>query len=364
MSGLDSRERVARCLRHEAPDRVPVDYWAAPEAEARLMAHFGVRDRDRLLDRLGVDFCYIEGPRYVGPAPVQRADGSVEDHFGVPRTITRTGSGSRAGVYRDVVANPLGKARTVDEIDSYPKWPQPDWFDYDGIRDQACRARATGRVVVFMGDRLNRCAQLKPAMYLRGVEQILVDMLAEPELARALFRRIAGFYREYARRTLEAAGSAIDIFFTGDDFGTQQNLFVSPGTWRELLGDGFRQFVELGHAFGCRVAHHTCGCVAPLLPDLAASGLDILNPLQPEVAGMDYGRLKREFGARLTFHGGLSIQKTLPFGSPEEIRREVAQRVRDLAPGGGYILCTAHNLQADVPLANMLALFQAYRDLG
>jgi uroporphyrinogen decarboxylase len=201
-------------------------------------------------------------------------------------------------------------------------------------------------------------------MYVRGVEQILVDMMAQPDLASAVFRRIADFYVEYARRTLQAGEGNIDIFFTGDDFGTQENLFVPPALWRQLLGDGFKRLVDVGHAFGCRVAHHTCGCVTPLLPDLIDCGLDILNPLQPEVTGMDHTEIKRRFGDRLTFHGGISIQKTMPYGTPADIREEVRNCKRSLGPGGGYVLCTAHNIQPDTPLKNIEALFDAYREMG
>jgi uroporphyrinogen decarboxylase len=357
---MDSRERVERCLKHQQPDRIPIDLWASKEIRARLMRHFGVPDIEPVLQRFGVDFRYLEGPVYIGPPLAVNADGSSEDHFGVPRRIMHYGKGEKAGTYSEVCAYPLAQAQSVDEIESYPRWPNPDWFDYDRVREQARRARATGKVVVFMGDRLNRCAQLKPGMYLRGVEQILMDLYINPEIAAAIFRRISDFYSEYARRTLESADGNVDILFTGDDFGMQENTLLPLGKWREFLRHGFKRFIDIGHRFGCRVAHHTCGYVRPLIPDFIECGLDILNPLQPEVRGLDLRAIKREFGDRISFHGGISIQRTLPYGTPEEVRNEVRQRAAELAQGGGYIFCTAHDIQPDTPTENINALFAAY----
>ena len=361
---MDSRERVEACLNHRQPDRVPIDFWASREIRARLMKHYGVPDMEPVLQRFGVDFRYIDGPAYVGPELAAGPDGSREDHFGVPRRTVYYGEGEKSGSYSEVAASPLADARSLDEVENYPKWPDPEWFDYDAVREQARRARETGRVVVFMGDRLNRCAQLKPAMYLRGVEQILMDIYVNPEMASAIFRRIADFYAEYARRTLEAAGGSIDILFTGDDFGMQDNMFLPLQKWRAFLREGFRKYIEIGHRFGCRVAHHTCGFVMPLIPDFIECGLDILNPLQPEVRGVDLPGMKREFGGRICFHGGISIQRTMPFGTAEDIRGEVRDRFEALAAGGGYIFCTAHDIQADTPLQNVETLVSAYRELG
>ncbi len=361
---MDARERVALALAHKESDRVPIDYWATAEITAKLLDRFGLSSREELLTHLDVDFRYIDGPAYIGPEPIVRHDGSVEDHWGVPRVRVEVGSGEQTSAYRDVIDFPLVGAGSLEEIRDYPHWPSPDWFDYACVRDQAAAARATGKVVVFMGDRLNRCAQLKPAMYLRGVEQILLDLALHPEIAEYIFGRITAFYLEYARRTFEAAGDGIDIFMMGDDFGTQRGPMLSPDMWRRFLRPGFQAFIELAKRCGCTVAHHTCGSIQPLNPDLIECGLDVLNPLQPDVDGMDRRELKRRFGDRLCFHGSISIQRTLPFGTPDDVRREVRERVETLAPGGGFIFCTAHNIQVDTPVENVEALFDAYRTLG
>ncbi len=361
---MDSRARVALALAHKEPDHVPIDYWAASEITTRLLNRFGLSSKEELLQRFNVDFRYIDGPAYVGPEPAVQADGAIEDHFGVPRKRVSYGEGNQSGTYSEVIAYPLENATSVEEVKRYPKWPRVEWFDYEPVREQARQARELGKVVVFMGDRLNRCAQLKPAMYIRGVEQILMDLYENEDIARALFQHIADFYCDYLRCTLEAADGNIDIVFTGDDFGTQQNTFMPIEMWRKLIRDGFTQFIAIGHEFGCKVAHHTCGSIVSLIPDFIECGLDILNPLQPDVTGMDYGRIKAEFGRDITFHGSISIQKTLPHGTSQDIRNEVKDRIAKLADGGGFILCTAHNIQGDTSLDNIEALFEAYSEFG
>jgi uroporphyrinogen decarboxylase len=360
---MDARQRVFLALEHQQPDRVPIDCWLTSAVSARLRKHYGFSTEEQLLRHFDVDFRYIAGPKYVGPRVV-RPDGQVEDHWGVPRVRVTAGAGDQASTYDEVVHFPLKNAKTVEEIYAYPKWPHADWFDYECVKRQVAEARRTGKVVVFMGDRMNRCAQLKPAMYLRGIDQILLDLALEPDIARAIFRQIADFYLEYARRTFEAAGDGLDVFFMGDDFGTQKGLFMNPEMWRRFLRPGFKAFVELAKSFGYQVAHHSCGSIQPIIEDLIGCGLEILNPVQPDVKDMDRRELKRRFGERLTFHGSISIQKTLPFGTPEDVRREVRDRVETLAPGGGFIFCTAHNIQADTPLENIEALFGAYHDFG
>lgn len=343
---------------------MPVDYWATSAVNAKLRDHFGFSTQEELLEHFDVDFRYIDGPQYAGPEPEVHEDGSVEDHWGVPRVRVEVGSGQQTSTYREVLNFPLRHATSLDEVRGYPKWPSPDWFDYDCVARQVAEARRTGKVVVFMGDRTNRCAQLKPAMYVRGIDQILLDVALAPDIAEYIFRRIADFYLEYARRTFEAADGGIDIFMTGDDFGTQKGLFMSPDMWRRFLRPGFKAFVDLGHRYGLKVAHHSCGSIKPIIPDLIECGLDILNPLQPDVYDMDHAELKERFGDRLSFHGSISIQRTLPFGTPDDVRNEVRQRVETLAPGGGFIFSTAHNIQADTPIENILALFEAYRTLS
>jgi len=359
---MTARERVLTALAHRRPDRTPRDFWATPEVVASLLAHFDLPDRESLLQRLGIDLRYVEGPSYVGQALRTHPDGSVEDLWGVrrqPRVVT---GGSYTWTYQHVMQSPLQEARTAAEVEAYDRWPSPDWWDYSGLADQ-CRAHA-GYAVVNAGDRLDRTAQLKPMMYLRGVEQTYLDLALNPDVAEAIIAHIVAYFLQYNARVFAAAGDAVDIFMMGDDFGTQQGPMMSLETWRRFFRPGFAAFIELAHRHGLRVMHHTCGSVVELIPDFIACGLDILQSLQPQAAGMDLGRLRREFGRDLCFQGGLDIQGVLPHGTPAQVREHVRSQIEAAGREGGYILCTAHNLQPDTPLDNALALFEAYEEFG
>lgn len=360
---MDSRERTFLSLRFQEPDRIPIDLWMSSGFTARLTGKLGVSLED-FLDAQDVDLRYIPGPRYVGPALVDRADGMQEDLWGVPRRTVKVATAEGTEIYQETGGSPLGGAGTVEDVHAYGRWPSADWYDYGDIEAQCEKVRSKGRVAVFQGDRLNRVAQFKPAMYLRGVERILEDLILQPEVADAIFSRIRAFYMEYLQRILESARGKLDIVLTGDDFGAQQGPLVSPAMWERFLGDGFARYAALIRGAGVHFMHHTCGSVKPLIPLMADRGLEILQSLQPEARDMDPRSLKRDFGGRLAFQGGISIQRTLPRGTPEEIGREVEEKAAALGRGGGYIFCTSHNVQADTPVENVLALLAAYRRHG
>jgi len=340
-------------LAHREPDRVPIDCWATAEVKAALRRRLGAADDEEVLRRLGVDLRVIPGPRYVGP---ERPAG--EDSWGVRRQAVSFGAGEGRGSYQELAWSPLAEMTTVEEIERYPGWPSADWWDYSTIAEQ-CRRHA-GYAVVYVGDRLDRTAQLKPAMYLRGVEQIMLDLAMAPEIVERIVAHIVDYYLEYNRRVFEAAGGGIDIFMMGDDFGMQTGPLLSVPMWERFFAGGFRRFIALAHQYGIRVMHHTCGAVRPLIPRFIDAGLDILQSLQPRAAGMELAGLKRDFGADLCFHGSVDIQHTLPRGAPADIDAEVRDRMAAGKPGGGFIICTAHNIQPDTPIDNVLALFEAY----
>jgi uroporphyrinogen decarboxylase len=369
---VDSRERTLLALQHQEPDRIPIDFWASRGTKRKIETELGI-SYEEFLDLHDVDFRYIEGPRYTGPE-LAREGTSTEgnslevDIWGVPRQSIQVqlkdGTAEYAEVYKEVWRSPLESFETSEQILEYGHWPSADWFDYGAIEAQCEEVRRSGRVVVFMGDRLNRIAQLKPAMYMRGMEQIYIDMVERPEMVKAIFHRISSFYVEYGRRILEEANGKIDILCTGDDFGSQNGLLISPEMWHAFLKDGFQSYVNLGKDHGVYVMHHTCGSIYELIPDMIECGLDILQSLQPEAAAMEPGRLKEEFGSELCFQGGVSIQNILPRGKAEDIRRHVRSLFEKMAFGGGYIACTSHNIQADTPLSSIEILLQAYKEFG
>lgn len=194
-------------------------------------------------------------------------------------------------------------------------------------------------------------------MYLRGVKQALIDPLINPELTHRLYEKITDFYLDLNKRCFEEAGDMIDIFMMGEDMGTQNGLLVSPKIFREFIKPYLTKHVQLAKSYGIKVMLHSCGAVRRLIPDFIEMGIDILNPIQVRAVGMNPAELKEEFGDRLSFHGSVDIQRTLPRGSCEEVREEVRGRIRTLGEGGGFILCTTHNIQMDTPVENILAMY-------
>ena len=355
---MNSRDRTRLALGHRAADRIPIDFWATGGVVQLLETHLG-KPYGGFLDDYDVDFRYIEGPAYIGPPLAPDTD-----IWGVRRATTAACSADASETYAEVTEPPLARAESAGDVDAYAHWPSPEQFDYQVVEQQCDAVRAKNRVVVFMGDRLNRIAQLKPAMYLRGTENIFVDLADRRDVAEAIFARIREFYLVYLDRILTAAKGKIDIVLTGDDFGAQNGLLVSADMWRDFVGPGFADYIGLIRQHGAVAMHHTCGSVVDLIPDMIDCGLDVLQSIQPEARGMDLALLKDEFGGSLCFQGGVSIQKTMPYGSPADVRSEVARIADIVKPDGGYIFCTSHNIQGDTPVGNIVALMEAYLEYG
>ena len=355
---MNSRDRTFLALEHRLGDRIPIDFWATPAVAQHLEAECG-KPYAEVLDDYDVDLRYIEGTTYIGPTLEPDTD-----IWGVKRAAVSAGTSEQSESYSEVTKPPLSDAETVEDIEAYGHWPDPDMFDYDVIEKQCDAILRQDRVVVFMGDRLNRVAQFKPAMYLRGTENIFFDLAANPAIAETTFRKVREFYLGYLERILLASNSKIDIVLTGDDFGAQNGLLVSADMWRRFIKPGFADYIDLIKRHKTLAMHHTCGSVVDIIPDMIECGLDILQSIQPEAGGMSLANLKKMFGKDLCFHGGVSIQKTMPHGSQDDIRREV-KIIADLAKqDGGYIFCTSHNIQADTPVENIVTLMDAYLEFG
>jgi uroporphyrinogen decarboxylase len=244
---------------------------------------------------------------------------------------------------------------TVEQVDAYA-WPSPDWFDFSQLRGQ-CEAWRDfaiigGPWVVIFTD----------ATELVGMQEFFIKMHTHPEVMKAVIQRVSDFNYVVATRFFETCGDLFDIFFFGDDLGTQQDLFISPRMWREFLEPHFVRFLELGRQAGLKTMFHSCGAVSKLIGPFVANGLDALNPIQRRARGMDLAALKATYGDRLTFHGAIDHQQVLPFGTPDDVRREVREVIDMLAPGGGYCLAASHDLLlAEFPPENIMTLYdEAY----
>ena len=252
------------------------------------------------------------------------------------------------GAYGEICFNPLAAAQTVDDLERYP-WPRADWYDYSAMKAQAQEQRKTHVV---------QCGYMAPFFFhnlLRGLEQSLIDPLLDPEFTHHLLTRLSDSFYHHHRRMFEACEGLIDIAQVTDDLGSQTGPLISLETYREFY---HKRFCDLCREFGITVFHHDDGSMRAFLPDLIEIGIDILNPVQWVCPGMDMAELKREYGARLCFHGGVENQRILPFGTPEEVRAEVRHCIDALASDRtGYILASSHNIQANTPLENILALY-------
>lgn len=359
---MNSKTRVNETLKFKEMDRVPFDYWGVSTITKRLMKFLDLTKKEDLLCCFNIDFRYIEGSVYCGPQATTHDD-SWQDIWGVKRKkLYIDKENPNSGSYEHVISNPLSFAKTIRDIENYKGWPSTDWYDYTKV-EQMADAHAD-YAVVCGGDRLNRTAQLKTTMYLRGVEQTMLDLVLNVSLIEAINERIVDFFIEYNKRIFENANFKIDIFFMGDDFGTQNGLLMNPEIWRKLFKPGFKKFIDNAHRYGIKVMHHTCGAIEQLIPDFIECGLDILQSMQPRAVGMDFKHIKREYGKDLCFQGGVDIQKTMPMGTTADIKNEVKDLMKLLSPGGGYILCTAHNIQEDTPIENILTLYDAAREFG
>jgi len=345
---LSGRERVRLALEHRTTDRVPIGMVCAginPPAlralEELLSSTKGIGAVEYLEPI--VDIVEVSPP-YIGPS--LQAD---TDIWGVRRRDVSYGSGS----YQEIAHYPLAGEWTPAGLASYP-WPSPDWYDYAALPAiiRAARSRADKCVMVTNGN------IFETSWYMRGFEQMLMDVMTDEEVVQAIMGRVTAFFISFFSRILEAAPGQIDLVFTADDIGDQRGLLMPLDRWERMLKPWHRRLNDAIHERGAKVIYHTDGSVMDAVGGLADMGIDVLQALQFSADHMDPFRLKAEHGARLCFEGGVSVQTTLPFGAPEDVQREVRERIDVLGRGGGYILGPSHWIQAGTPPENVLAMFE------
>ena len=341
---MNSKERVAAALAFEEPDRVPLDLWLTPEVERALLSESGGTDPFELRVRLGHDclmsivgivasFYLSEETRYVDPWGITWARAPL----------------AGGGTYTEIVGHPLAGDDAL--LSSYRPPDPAEPGQYRKVQDLV---RRFGRTHAIVGGSMS--AAFEGPWYLRGMEQFLSDLLVNKDYAHRLIDVVADFHLEAGLRLIDLG---CDIILAGDDVGIQDRMLISPELWREFVKPVY------GRLFGAykrrnpavKIATHICGFVEPIIDDLIEVGVDILNPVQP--TAMDPAQLKRRFGRRMAFWGAVDDQRVLPFGTPEEVEEEVRLRLRQLAPGGGYILCSSHNVQPSTPAGNIRAYYAA-----
>ncbi|NOY81455.1 MAG: hypothetical protein GXP31_10680 [Kiritimatiellaeota bacterium] len=347
MIGPTHRERVLLALEHRETDRVPIAMVCSgitPPAR-RQFERYLTQKRGTSVERFLAPLVDIRSirPAYIGP-PLP----SGADIWGVRRAPVSYG----AGEYQEIMFHPLARAENMDDLNAH-SWPDPDWFDYASLPEHIAAVQRDGPYCL-MASNGNI---FETSWYMRGFQQILVDFALNPELVHALLERVTCFFEEYFRRILEVADGRIDLVFTADDIGGQSGLLMSLDTWSEFVRPYHARLNRLIHAFGARVVYHSDGDVMEAVPGLIDVGVDVLQALQFDTPGMDPRVLKERYGDRLCFEGGISVQQTLPFGTPDDVRREVCERIAVLGRNGGYILGPSHVIQAGTPPENIVALF-------
>jgi len=354
------RDRVESALNHEQPDRTPMYLSWVPEFRSRLARVLGVGLSDMIgedgrwlftLERLmGADMivkhCGWVSTGYYQPGYDQPGAEYI-DEWGVTWKSTPYQTPYGIGHYTEIHKNPI---KNRADLEAY----QPP----DPLRPELYTD--VERLVSEFGDTYWISAAMlattfESAWALHGLEQTLIDVVADPELAEEVIDIPFQYHLAMGRRL---ADLGVDMIWLGDDVGGQHGMLISPKTWRRLIKP---RLAELISSFkrvnpNVLVALHTCGNVLPIIPELIEVGLDVLNPIQP--AAMSPGELKHKFGKNLSFFGAMDEQQTLPFGTKADVVREATELIEVMGKDGGYILAPAHHIQLDTPMENLWAMVE------
>lgn len=379
---MTSRERVITTLQHKEPDRVPFDLGSTLTtgitkiAYQNLLKHLGINGRqvvlcdvvqqlatvdEDVLQRLQVDTRGLEPKDPSNWKLVIRDAGNYTqfvDQFGITWAMPKEG-----GFYYDMVAHPLHD-RTEDAVDQYP-WPKgDDPARVKGLRQEAERLRQETPAAIVMGPMTG--GPFEMASWMRGYDAFYPDLVDNPRYVCKIMDKMMEIRYGYWEVVLEEMGDIIDVVLETEDLGGQWGTLVSTQMYRQFIKPLQKELYSFikkrTRAF---ILMHSCGSIYDVIPDLIEVGVDILNPVQVSAAKMDTKQLKREFGKDLSFWGGgVDTQWVLPHGTPQQVKDEVKRRIEDLAPGGGFVFNTVHNIQADVPPENVMAMWEAIQEYG
>jgi len=378
MSPLSHRDRVLAVLNHDTPDSLPIDLGGCPASGINLYAYKRLKEYlglqgpvrvqtersllawpdDALLERFDVDLRLVvaytaedSGNRGIFDEGAYDAEAEYTDMWGVVRRRPPRG-------HYYVTHSPFEKDEpTLADVDAHP-WPSRKKTDAAGLRREAERLRRETdcALVVHVPGRIFSIGQ-----FMCGFENWLVQLKTNPEFCEAFLDRTLEIQLAMAEETLQAVGDAADILYLADDYGIQTGPLISPALFRSIFKPRMARLIRfLRERSPAKIAFHSCGSVYALIPDFIDVGVQVLNPIQVAAADMDTHRLRREFGKHLVFWGAIDTQRVLPRGTPDDVRAEVARRVKDLSPG--YIPASVHNIQAEVPPQNIVAMVEALKN--
>ena len=347
---------------HKPVDRIPVDFWARGDVTAALIKHLGLENREQLMEKLGIDFrsvsiatnneAYIKKTNGIlkgesensGKPYIFHGDGTYENDWGI---VYRE---SREGLYDEWIAGPFSENADINAFD----WPSMDIFeDVESIRKRVNDCK--GKYAVFGG--LNY--PFKTCWHMRGWENYLCDMLTDEDFAIALWQKSADYEREKGLRLIRAG---VDIVGLYGDIAMQDRMMYSLENYRKIDKPIFAEMIA---AFkkenpDILVFYHSDGDMTPVIPDLIEIGVDIINPVQPEC--MDVAKIKQQYGRKVTLHGTISIQETMP-GPIKGVRREVEERMK-IYGDGGLVICPANAIQNDTPMENILEIYRTVKSIS
>ncbi len=345
---MTSKERVRKAISHITPDKVPASFECVGSVMEKLLKHYGFSEPEQVYQKFDIDIRPV-GPKYIGP----ELKSWKEDNGDI---ITETFWGSRSrshwtGKEYNSITDylPLDKFETVEELENY-NWPNPNWFDYESIKYQCDKYKDKAIIMGHPGPFQVATTSL------RSMDKLFMDMVLNPEFAHRVYDKMVEFELEHYERIFIAADGQIDILRPHDDYGTQISLLFSTEMWRDYFKENTKKLVKLTHKHGAFYQQHSCGAVRSIIPELVDCGVDVLEPIQ-KVKGMEPEELKKEFGDKLAFHGGIDTQGVLPFGTAEEVIKETKHFINTLNVNGGYILMASQGFEGDVPVENIEAMY-------
>ncbi|MCS7259931.1 MAG: hypothetical protein NZ765_04015 [Anaerolineae bacterium] len=359
---MNRRERVLKAIRHEEPDYVPYNFHATASVYEKVRRYYDLPDNEALIEFIGNHIVKVGSDFNVNPwaeniqvelvpsgGPVMSsldAQGGLHtDEFGCVW--------DRRGGMPHPVAHPLAEDYRL--LETY-RMPDPYRSGrFDAARKLADRHR--GRRFVF--GKLGM-ALFERAWAIRGMQELLVDMAVRPEWVEELLDRI--LYEWNLPIIDQQIALGIDGFYFADDWGSKTSLLFSPAMWRRFIKPRMAICYQRVKEHGLVVGQHSDGNILKILPDLIEIGLDVFNPLEPQV--YDIYAVKEQYGDKLTFYGGIDVEHTLPHGTPREVRAEIFERAERLGRGGGYILQSSHTILDDVPMENIVAYIEACHELA
>lgn len=332
----DNRHWIEMIINHIDTGRVPFNFSFTPPARYALEEYY-----DSPLENV-LDFpIRMSGPKSIKPlyADPEIYGETTGDEYGVSWSTSRLDRGS-----------PVVPCLKEADLTGYRFPDAGAEYRFEDLGDW-CRANKEHYRILWAGDLWER------ATFMRGMEEILLDLAFNRNFVGDLLEGIAA----YILQTIDIMAGRFDFeaIALSDDYGTQTSMLMSPRDWRELIKPHLVEIYGRIKSHGHKVFHHSCGHIYPVIGDMIDAGLDILHPIQPEA--MDITEIKRDFGRHITLCGGLNTQELLPRGTPQAIREEIARLKRDIGAGGGYILEPGITIQADVPLANMVAMIEEAR---